>query len=425
LNSLPKPKAGLPANFFDSNVDNNTADTDFSQPGTQTAHKSSGLPANFFDSGAAPSPVVPGCRSISHPRSEGVNTGAFPADAHLGSGGASPPSSSAAPSEQQAGDAPELWSKLPAPRPAATKRKVLFRPQINLELLAASDSDEEDTAAARAAKKAKQAAAGAGAGAGGKPSMLSFLPAPKHAGLQRGGGALGGTRLDTGGSSSTAAGDRAAPQGGRKADAAQAEAAVEPAVLGNEAYRLGGAAAAAAAAGSMDQADQYQQYQQLGGTTGYNLQQPRAGYSAAAVSPAAAAAAGTRAGAGQYLPPEEALLQEALQAEAAKAARRAAGGGSAQLMMPDIHFKEVNADNIKYVDPAQKEAAQGMRAALGTEYAGQLRAQAAPHVGSRLARSKHQIGTLYANAKLKEVEMFENRARGMKSKAETAGKYGW
>ncbi|WIA38429.1 hypothetical protein OEZ86_001754 [Tetradesmus obliquus] len=98
--------------------------------------------------------------------------------------------------------------------------------------------------------------------------------------------------------------------------------------------------------------------------------------------------------------------------------------------MPDIQFKEVKADAIKYVDPAQREAAQGMRAALGADYAVKLRAEAAPHTGSKLARSKHQIGTLFANAKLRELELrelevLENRAAGMKSKAETAGKYGW
>ena len=115
----------------------------------------------------------------------------------------------------------------------------------------------------------------------------------------------------------------------------------------------------------------------------------------------------------------------ASQAEASKAARRAAGAGSSQLVLPDIQFKEVKADDVKHVDPAQREAAQGMRSALGSDYAQQLRSQAAPHTGSKLARSKHQIGTLYANAKLRELEVLENRASGMKSKAETAGKYGW
>lgn len=37
----------------------------------------------------------------------------------------------------------------------------------------------------------------------------------------------------------------------------------------------------------------------------------------------------------------------------------------------------------------------------------------------------HQIGTLFHNAKMRELELLENRAAGMKSKAETQGKYGW
>lgn len=43
----------------------------------------------------------------------------------------------------------------------------------------------------------------------------------------------------------------------------------------------------------------------------------------------------------------------------------------------------------------------------------------------KLAKRKHQIGSLYAHAKLKELEDFERRAAGMKTKAETQSKYGW
>lgn len=154
------------------------------------------------------------------------------------------------------------------------------------------------------------------------------------------------------------------------------------------------------------------------------------------------------------------------------------------------------------MDAGQRAAAQGVRAALGSDYAQQLRAQAAPHLGDKVsaepwnfaqfcnsssreaskrnsydhhasnkayvpatssrfceccfmstqstlrastsmrcndlqslehpantppqvARRKHQIGTLLANAKLKELEILEGKASGMKSKAETQGKYGW
>ena len=42
-----------------------------------------------------------------------------------------------------------------------------------------------------------------------------------------------------------------------------------------------------------------------------------------------------------------------------------------------------------------------------------------------MAKRKHQIGTLFHAAKLKELEILEGKAAGMKSKAETQGKYGW
>eukprot|EP00878_Enallax_costatus_P001173 GHUV01001314.1.p1 GENE.GHUV01001314.1~~GHUV01001314.1.p1 ORF type:complete len:463 (+),score=202.93 GHUV01001314.1:513-1901(+) len=374
--------SSLPAGFFDSSVDARAAADSVDTP--------AGLPAGFFDSSAA---------SASVPNAVNPNDEALPDPA------AAPPADLPQPSDQK------LWKQLPAPRTAAAKRKVLFRPQINLELLAGSDSDGGDDEPA--AKKAKPAA-----GAAGKPNILSFLPAPKNQPkAPKGLGA--GTRLQTSDTNSTAAAPEQQPAA---ADAAPAAGAA----MGNEAYRLVQPAPAAA--------EQYQQYQQYG-----QQQYPADGiaaayscegydYSSSAYDPATAAAATGTAidtAAATALAPEEAFLQEALHAEASKAARRTAGAGSTQLMLPDIQFKEIKADKIKYVDPAQREAAQGMRAALGSDYAAKLRAQAAPHAGSKLARSKHQIGTLFANAKLRELEVLENRAAGMKSKAETAGKYGW
>lgn len=44
---------------------------------------------------------------------------------------------------------------------------------------------------------------------------------------------------------------------------------------------------------------------------------------------------------------------------------------------------------------------------------------------SKLAKRRHQISSLYSYAKAKELEQLEVRAAGVKSKAETAKKYGW
>lgn len=354
-----------------------------------------GLPAGFFDSSTA-SAAAPSAPDVSD----------------IALSGPVRPAAAPAPDFLQPND-PELWKQLPAPGTAAAKRKVLFRPQINLELLAGSDSDAEDDGPA--VKKPKPATGT------GKPNILSFLPAPKNQ-PQAPKGLGGGTRLQASATNSTAAGP--APS------AAEDVTAVAGPVMSNESYRVAQPAAAEADDYGQSQQygqQQYEQYQQQYGAADQTAAYSYEGYdySSGSHNSSTAAAAGLGAAATTATLPPEAFLQEALQTEASKAARRTAGAGSAPLMMPDIQFKEIKADKIKYVDPAQREAAQGMRAALGSDYAAKLRAQAAPHGGSKLARSKHQIGTLFANAKLRELEVLENRATGMKSKAETAGKYGW
>ncbi len=57
--------------------------------------------------------------------------------------------------------------------------------------------------------------------------------------------------------------------------------------------------------------------------------------------------------------------------------------------------------------------------------AAQLRADAKPFEGDKTAKRKHQIGTLFYNAKMKELEILEGKAAGFKAKAESKGKYGW
>ena len=42
-----------------------------------------------------------------------------------------------------------------------------------------------------------------------------------------------------------------------------------------------------------------------------------------------------------------------------------------------------------------------------------------------MAKRKHQIGTLYFNAKMQELEQLEARTQQMKTKKETQAKYGW
>jgi len=62
--------------------------------------------------------------------------------------------------------------------------------------------------------------------------------------------------------------------------------------------------------------------------------------------------------------------------------------------------------------------------ALGKEYIQNLRNNVAEK-GSGLARRRHQIGTLYRNAQVAEIEALEGRGTQTKSKRETTAKYGW
>lgn len=48
-----------------------------------------------------------------------------------------------------------------------------------------------------------------------------------------------------------------------------------------------------------------------------------------------------------------------------------------------------------------------------------------PFAADKKARGKHQIGTLFYNAKMRELDLLQKKGNGMKSKAETQGKYGW
>lgn len=123
--------------------------------------------------------------------------------------------------------------------------------------------------------------------------------------------------------------------------------------------------------------------------------------------------------------PAQVFLNAALEAERAKAGLQG-GGVDALEAAAGIQFKEVNADRIRYMDPASRAEVNALREALGNDYEQKLRAEAGK-VGSvsKLAKSRHQLASLFVQAKHQELEQIEKRVTGMKSKAETAKKYGW
>eukprot|EP00951_Prasinocladus_malaysianus_P029443 scaffold271949_cov31-Prasinocladus_malaysianus.AAC.2 len=84
----------------------------------------------------------------------------------------------------------------------------------------------------------------------------------------------------------------------------------------------------------------------------------------------------------------------------------------------------ISQEKLKYVPPQANAAANASTNAFGPQYQVQLRKEAGEK-GSKAARRKHQIGTLYHNMKMAELEALETKTKSQKSKAETARKYGW
>ena len=78
------------------------------------------------------------------------------------------------------------------------------------------------------------------------------------------------------------------------------------------------------------------------------------------------------------------------------------------------------------MDPGQRAELNALRSTFGDDYENKLKSDAAK-VGavSKLAKHKHQLASLYVQAKEQELEDMEKRTTGAKSKAETARKYGW
>lgn len=251
----------------------------------------------------------------------------------------------------------ELWSQVPAPSAAATKRVVKLQLPFQRQLLervqqagnVSSDSDEEE---GRPRKK------GGGAGAAGP---LSWLPPPKSGGALPGGGAAG-ARLDVGPAR------RAAPRGGSKRKRAGSDSDDDGALRGEDLpdlrniHEQGGIADAdfdpsaaqadlaglAAGAGAYDAVQQQQQQQPATSSAPLHPSMqyavaPQAGEYAAAYGgsdyAAYAAQQQQQQQYQQYYQQQQqapAVLQQALLEEQLRAARRGGNLGAG------IQFTEVN-----------------------------------------------------------------------------------
>ncbi|MEW5299795.1 MAG: hypothetical protein WDW36_002773 [Sanguina aurantia] len=134
---------------------------------------------------------------------------------------------------------------------------------------------------------------------------------------------------------------------------------------------------------------------------------------------------GSSGGAPARQAPEEmsadAMFEEAVRLETEKAVKR----GHGKTIAPDIKFIEINQGQLTYMDPAARSAAEGTKTAIGPEYAAKQRAAAKAFEGDKLAKRKHQIGTLFHHSKMAELDNMEKRGHGTKTKGETQAKYGW
>ncbi|KAK9836439.1 hypothetical protein WJX74_000621 [Apatococcus lobatus] len=291
---------------------------------------------------------------------------------------------------------PGSRTSLPVP---ASKKPVLFRVPLDPALLAESDEDED-----RPAKKVKVDKA---------KGLMASLPAPKH-------------------SMPAPKRDHFAHAQASKREAAGAQPAATPGaadVHGNEAFRIPTASHPEPPAFSAaTPADQYH-HQHVTQSHG-SWQNGDVDGGTWPAEQAAGPLPPTWNGSGADAPHlEEAgpVLDPMQQAYIAENVRGTAGPGKDSVdpfASAGINFVEVKGQDLREGSRAARDAQQGMRSALGPDYEARLRREAGPKP-DRKARGKHQISSLFHAAKMKELEQFEQRAQGMKTKAETQAKYGW
>ncbi|CAL5222966.1 g5407 [Coccomyxa viridis] len=111
-------------------------------------------------------------------------------------------------------------------------------------------------------------------------------------------------------------------------------------------------------------------------------------------------------------------------AGAAQQSARPPAGADAIFAGLNVELKEVKQEDLTRMDIRKREAMNATRTAFGADYEANLRMEAGPNP-EKLARRKHQISSLYHQAKMKELELLESKSQGIKTKAETQAKYGW
>lgn len=121
---------------------------------------------------------------------------------------------------------------------------------------------------------------------------------------------------------------------------------------------------------------------------------------------------------------QEELLQKALQEEMYRSNRTGRGADPFKKVVVPQMLEVKQSALTSSGRPMETMGQAGLQAAFGPQYAAKLKKEAGvkPEAG---LRRKHQIGSLYYDAKVRELELYENKSKGMKSKSQTQGKYGW
>jgi hypothetical protein len=92
----------------------------------------------------------------------------------------------------------------------------------------------------------------------------------------------------------------------------------------------------------------------------------------------------------------------------------------------NIQVKEISAAELQAVRPHERAAIDAVQTALGSEHAKVLQAAtAAKQEPTKRQKQRHQINSLYHQAKVTELQDMERKLQGSKTKAETHAKYGW
>jgi len=182
------------------------------------------------------------------------------------------------------------------------------------------------------------------------------------------------------------------------------EAAPEVPSNPNDMYRVG-------AAGQQQQYDAQYDYNAYYGQYGYYGAQEAQHQGSQPPSTSAAGCDGAQR-----------VLELALEEERNRSQKRGRKGGRGLGLEPQV--VEVNQASLRG-SRVTEVSSNPIRDAMGEGYEEKLRREATGKGVSQVARSKHQIGSLYQASKKQELEILANRAKSMKSKRETQGKYGW